>query len=343
MFNHQGTLRIICALCIAVAVASGASGAAKQPTIRLEEVYPKGMDPLVGDWVGQFTSVETKNPKIAAQIYALGDGMYQINIVPELFMRCPPFAKMEVERIGGKLVFDAAGYKGTVSGNTFVGSRDEKNAPFEMTKYTHVSPTLGAKPPRGAIVLFDGKNFDKWQDATDWRVLDNGVAMVTPTAKLLASKDTFKDLELHVEFRLPNMPKARGQARGNSGVFVQDVYEVQVLDSYGLEGYYNECGALYKVSAPYVNACAPPLHWQTYDITFRAARFDSAGKLLENPRMTVLHNGIAIQNNQEISFLTTHSAAIRSKPHPKEPGRVTLQSHKNYVQFRNIWVVDMGK
>ena len=167
--------------------------------------------------------------------------------------------------------------------------------------------------------------------------------MVTPKAKYIQSKQSFSDIDMHIEFRNSFMPKSRGQQRSNSGVFLQDAYEVQVLDSYGLEGYYDECGALYKVAAPMVNACSPPLQWQTYDIEYRAPRFDGAGNLKENARITVRHNGKLIHNDQELWWITAWTEEERLGPAPRQPGHIQLQSHGNYVQFRNIWVVDRSK
>lgn len=115
-----------------------------------------------------------------------------------------------------------------------------------------------------------------------------------------------------------------------------------MLDSFGLEGYYNECGGLYKVAAPLVNACLPPLEWQTYDITYRAPRYDDAGKLVENPRITVYQNGVLIQKDTEIPWITAWKEVERLAPPPKDAGPIKLQGHGNYVQYRNIWVVDMG-
>ena len=167
--------------------------------------------------------------------------------------------------------------------------------------------------------------------------------MVTPDGSDLVSRDHFKDVQLHVEFRTPFQPQLRGQSRGNSGVFVQGEYEIQVLDSYGLDGYYDECGALYKVSAPYVNACLPPTEWQTYDITFHAARFSDDGTVLSFPRMTVLHNGFVIQKDQEIRWITAWKERDRLQPPVAEPGPIKLQSHRShYVQFRNVWVMDLA-
>ena len=131
------------------------------------------------------------------------------------------------------------------------------------------------------------------------------------------------------------MPNDRGQARGNSGVYVQSRYEVQVLDSFGLEGKDNECGGIYSVGAPRVNMCYPPLTWQTYDIDFRAARYDSEGKKTENARVTVRHNGVLIHHDVE---LPKHTPGRHAEA--PEPDGLFLQDHGNPVVFRNIWVVE---
>jgi hypothetical protein len=150
------------------------------------------------------------------------------------------------------------------------------------------------------------------------------------------SQQKFTDFELHVEFRTPFMPTATGQKRGNSGVYLQGRYEVQVLDSYGLEGLDDECGGIYKVAAPLVNMCAPPLQWQTYDITFHAPRFDEDSNKTENARLTVLHNGVKIHNNLEVPGPT--GGPLDQNVY--EPGGIFLQEHGNRVQYRNIWVLE---
>ena len=262
-----------------------------------QDVYPDEADPFVGNYKGRWCAKEEVDPDIAAQVIALGDDLYRIRLTSELFKRCPPLAEIEVKRSGDCIKFDEAGLFGEIKNGAITGGRGSGDKfTFEMKKEPVVSPTLGAKPPEGAVVLFDGSGFDAWQDAKGWELLDGGVMMVTPLGVQLNSKQRFKDVKLHVEFRLPFMPKARGQQRGNSGVFLQGTYEVQVLDSYGLEGYYNECGGMYKVSAPLVNACAPPLEWQTYDITYRAPRYGDDGKLAAYPRITVVQNGVVIQD-----------------------------------------------
>ncbi len=340
----RGQLSIVC-LFVAVAVAGQAlvamPAAAARPAA--EDMFPTKADPFSGSWKGRWWEKEEVSPDIAAQVIPLGNDMYQIRLVSKLFMRCPVLAIIEAERKGKTLKFDDAKFRGVIKGDTFTGGRRTGKATFEMKRFAHESPTMGAAAPAGSLVLFDGSNLDQWDGTKGWIILEDGTLMVTPEGKELTTKQPFKDCKLHVEFRTPLMSQSRGQQRGNSGVSLQGTYEVQILDSYGLEGYYNECGALYKVSAPRVNACAPPLDWQTYDITYRAPRFDGAGTVAESPRITVIQNGICIQDNREMPWITGWKEKDRLRPAPRDPGPIKLQGHHNFVQFRNVWLVDLGE
>jgi len=189
------------------------------------------------------------------------------------------------------------------------------------------SPTLGKKPPQKAIVLFDGSSVDQFQKG---RLSPEGWLMQGTKSQLQMGS-----FQLHLEFLLPFKPEARGQGRGNSGVYMQSRYEVQVLDSFGLAGKNNECGGIYSVKAPDVNMCFPPLSWQTYDVDFTAAKFDDAGKKVANARMTVRHNGVLIHDDVDIPKSTTASP-LKEGP---EPGPLYLQDHGNPVRYRNIWVI----
>ena len=151
---------------------------------------------------------------------------------------------------------------------------------------------------------------------------------------MLCTNSNFKR---HIEFKTPFMPKARGQGRGNSGVYLQNRYEVQVLDSYGLAGLDNECGGIYKVGRPRVNMCAPPEQWQSYDMTFRAPVYDNEGKKTDKARLTVVHNGVIIHDDIELPGPT--GGALDNLE--SEPGGVYLQDHGNPVQYRNIWLAEL--
>jgi len=196
-----------------------------------------------------------------------------------------------------------------------------------LAKANRTSPTLGAKPPQGAVVLFDGSTPDKFQKG---RVTEDGLLMQGVT-----STDKFQSCTMHIEFRLPFMPSARGQGRGNSGLYLQGRYEVQMLDSFGLAGENNECGGLYEISKPKVNMCYPPLAWQTYDIDFTAAAFEGEKKV-KNATITVKHNGVVIQENVELPRSTRAAPVAESA----EPGPLYLQDHGSAVRYRNIWVVE---
>jgi hypothetical protein len=193
--------------------------------------------------------------------------------------------------------------------------------------------TLGATPPDGASYLFVD-TLSNWVKKADkkpamWPVTD-GVATVKGGD--IMTRGRFGDFQLHVEFNIPYMPDKTGQARGNSGVYLQGIYELQVLDSYGLKLQDNDCGAIYKQIIPSVNACKPPLQWQTYDITFHSAK-QKDGKL-QKALLTVVQNGIKIIDNKEISPTPGGIGGISEG----DKGPILLQDHGNAVQYRNIWI-----
>jgi hypothetical protein len=197
-----------------------------------------------------------------------------------------------------------------------------------MKKVSRTSPTLGAKPPAGADILFDGTNTDAWRNGQ----MDDRHFLRCGTK----SKALFTNFTLHLEFLLPFKPYGRGQDRGNSGVYFQDRYEVQVLDSFGLKGENNECGGIYTKHKPAVNMCFPPLVWQTYDVDFTAAKFDEAGQKIKNAVMTVKHNGVLIHDQVEINGTTTASGINTVTP---VGGPIQLQDHGNPIYYQNIWAV----
>lgn len=188
------------------------------------------------------------------------------------------------------------------------------------------------KPPSDATILYDGGKLEGWthRDGTPAQWKSGWKTMtVKPGAGDIISTERFRDAHIHVEFATPLMRKATGQDRGNSGVYIQGRYEVQVLDSYGSETYADgQCGAIYGQAPPLVNASRPPRKWQTYDIFFHAAKFDGAGAKTSPARVTVLHNGVLIHYEFELS----------GDNETAEPGPLLLQDHGNKVRYRNIWL-----
>ena len=194
--------------------------------------------------------------------------------------------------------------------------------------------------PENAVQIFNNQDVSNWTqrngDAANWIVQDGVVAVNKGD---IMTQERFADFFLHLEFMTPDMPDATGQAKGNSGVFLQGRYEIQVLDSYGIEAPgKGDCGAIYDQYAPLINACKPPLEWQTYDVCFRSARVSEDGEVLEKTRLTVLQNGIVIHNNVELPGVTV----LAIDEQVGTPGPILLQDHGNDVKYRNIWVLPLA-
>lgn len=306
------------------------------------------VDPFMGDWQG---SLKTKDGQqaIMAQVFPLGKGNYQANILTQFDARIPPTAVLDGSVTEGKLMLVQRGVKeqmpawaGTIADGAFVGKSAE-TTDFSMKKTIRLSPTLGAKPPKGAIVLLGPETRDlsaAWQrdkgGPCGWKLLPEGVMEVVPKAGSIITKQQFKSHRLHLEFRTPYEPDNRGQKRGNSGLYFQGRYEVQVLDSYGLEGKDNDCGGIYSISKARVNMSAPPLQWQTYDVTLQTAVMEDE-KVVKCARITVLHNGVKIHEDLALTHATTASLFKDIAP----AGGLYLQDHGHAVQYRNIWVEEL--
>jgi len=326
------------------------------PILRAKKTI-EGCDPFMGDYQGGWKlDGETDSGPLAARAIALGKGGYRVIFFDEFDVPTEPLAALNGELEGPKVcltkvdsnvgTFDieaSATIEADKLNGTFAGPFGRGS--FELARTVRLSPTLGMKPPRSAVVLCNGKNVREWEhtqnkagvDKVQWKRVKGGAMEVVKGTGSIVTKKKFTDFKLHLEFRTPCMPEARGQGRGNSGVYLQGRYEVQVLDSYGLEGKDNECGGIYKVGAPLVNMCAPPMQWQTYDMTFTAPRFDNAGAKLQNARITVVHNGVTIHDERVIPKPT--GGALDNNV--AEPGGIYLQDHGNPVQFRNIWLVEL--
>jgi hypothetical protein len=203
-----------------------------------------------------------------------------------------------------------------------------------------VLPGLNGQPPSDAIVLFDGSNLDEWtgrKGPETWKLMDGAVEVI-PGNGSLTTKRAFGNVQLHIEWKAPYEITGDGQDRGNSGIYLMSLYEVQVLDSWDNETYYNgQAGAIYKQHIPLVNASLPPTQWQSYDIIFTAPRFDKNKELISPACFTVFHNGVLIHNHVMLKGPTTNSGNPEYEYHdPKMP--ILLQDHSNKVRYRNIWV-----
>ena len=203
-----------------------------------------------------------------------------------------------------------------------------------------VDPGPAGGPPSDAIVLFDGHDLAQWVDGKDWQVKD-GYAI--PAKHDIHTKRAFGDCQLHVEWATPEKVVGHSQERGNSGVFMMGIYEIQILDSYQNQTYFDgQAASIYKQRPPLVNACRKPGEWQTYDIVFEAPRFDKSGKLKRPAFVTILQNGVLVQNHTQILGASAWDRPPQYTAHAaKLP--VQLQFHGNPVRFRNIWVRELPR
>lgn len=347
--NSRNVVMCVSMLALSVLLSSCMGPSAVDPTVEAR-MGIESADSAMGDWEGTWKlDDESDSGPVVTQVIALGKDKYTAKVMGEYDTREDPIAVLEGQRDGALVRFTGpgrAGYnefqiKAVIKDGQFNGSfTGDASGSFVMEKVIRVSPTMGEKPPAGAIVLFNGKDFKQWKhtgekpgsDLVKWTLLNNGAMEVKKGNGSIVTKKKFTDIKLHVEFRTPFMPDARGQGRGNSGVYLQERYEVQVLDSYGLEGKDNECGGIYKIGEPLVNMCAPPTQWQTYDITFYAPSADR-----ENAQITVVHNGVTIHDELKLPGPT--GGALDSDVN--KPGGIYLQDHGNPVQYRNIWLVEL--
>ena len=236
--------------------------------------------------------------------------------------------------LGGKFTVQASVQDHVLKG---AFSQGDESAAFTL-EYTLITPpTLGAPCPANGQVLFDGTQLNGWvREPEQWCLTGDGAMEVCSSS--LRTIASFGSGKLHLEFMTPFMPTAMGQGRGNSGVYVAGVYEVQVLDSFGEEPAWDYCGGIYKVAKPLVNAALPPLQWQTYDIEFHAASFDSSGAKTENARITVYLNGVLIHDDLNLPDRTPGGMGGDEVA----TGPLYLQDHGNQVRYRNIWFTPAG-
>jgi 3-keto-disaccharide hydrolase len=308
------------------------------PRIALREPTEVAKDAdyaIQGEYEGTVT-LDGGEKKVGAQVVAKGQGSFSIRVL----IGGLPGAGWDGKT---QLTATAKTYEGKVvtSGGDFLGSigdgklslQDPTKINGTLKRVERKSPTLGAKPPEGAVVLF-GKSEDveTWNDAEIAKLSDGEFLSCKPGKNIL-SKQAFKSGKIHLEFRLAWMPNSTGQGRSNSGLYIQNLYECQMLDSFALKGENNECGGFYTQHKPSVNMCLPPMVWQTYDIEFTAAKFDG-DKRTDKARVTMFHNGVKIHDNIELPGPTPGGQKDESKAGP-----LHLQWHGDPLVYRNIWVV----
>lgn len=312
-------------------VSSEAANLAREATTDLSKVDADFH--LQGEYLGRAGNSHFDTPHMGLQVIALGEGQFDANLLrgglPGAGWDRTTKTKLSGGRNDELLLLIGGEYHIEVSPQEAIVQTSQGDELARLQKIHRVSVTQDAPPPSNAIVLFDGSSTDQFENG---KITPDGLLDMGAMTKLAVS-----DFQLHIEFRTPYMPKARGQGRGNSGVYIQQRYEVQVLDSFGLEGVENECGGLYKQKRPDVNMAFPPLSWQTYDIDFRAARWDSEGKRSDKARITVRHNGEPIHDDYEILAKTG-----AGKPESPEPRPILFQNHGDPVRYRNMWIVATG-
>lgn len=282
---------------------------------------------------------EYASDSMGAQVIALGDAKFEVYLLKGGLPGAGWEPGMERTKLTGKrdenegLCFDASSNPAGRWNREQFKTTSPNGESHTLNRVERRSPSLEARVPANGMMLFDGTSTDEWFQGR----IENGLLQATGAT----TKKRFGDYKLHLEFRTPYKPFARGQKRGNSGVYHSGRWETQILDSFGLEPKDNECGGIYSIARPRLNMCLPPLTWQTYDVDFTAAKFDVSGKRLAWPRITVRLNGVVIHENVELNKDFTTSAPFSSSL-DGPLGPIYLQEHSNPVEFRNIWIVPMA-
>jgi hypothetical protein len=278
-----------------------------------------------GEYAGQ-AEIDGKAQKLGVQVVGLGGGKFRA-VLHQGGLPGDGWdpATKKVEAAGqtkdGVTTFSLLGTATIKDGSLTLAGSDGKKL-GELKRVVRRSPTEGAKPPAGAVVLFDGSSADHFVEG---KMTEDRLLPVPAT-----TKQAVKDFTLHLEFRVPY------QHHGNSGVYIQRTWEIQVMNSFGKTPGKGDCGALYQVKVPDVNMSYPPLSWQTFDIDFTGPRFDEAGKVAQTGRITVKHNGVAIHDNVEVPAKPTGAG----KQPSAQGGPIYLQNHGSPVVYRNFWVVE---
>lgn len=316
--------------CLALAAIGAAAPVLAQEKSNPKQAFLDGKEAgpdfqLQGEYIGKVGDLS-----FGVQIIARGNGMFDGVVysggLPGAGWDAVKKEKHKVsgETRDGTTKLTGGDFEATIANGALVLKQSDKSG--ELKRLHRESPSLGMRPPEGALVLFDGSNVEQWNPGKAEEAGLMGVGTRT--------KQVFENYTLHLEFRSPYMPFATGQGRGNSGMYLGDQYECQILDSFGLEGEDNECGGIYQNSKPKVNMCLPPLSWQTYDVEFACAKFDAEGKVTSPAKVTMKHNGVVVHDALELKKTPGGGR------NDEKPGALYLQDHGDPVRFRNIWVIE---
>lgn len=316
----------------------------------LAAVPMRAEDLFMGEYEGTCHADRSQKTKATAKVIAEGPSYYRVVLQAEPLVPGEPTAQFEIYgvRQGASVNLfgraNAANWHGRIAEDRLVADPGYYGMAIDLKKTTRKSPREGLQPPGDAVVLLPfapGKAPDPsaWQGGK-WKPQDDGSLQCDPGKGSILTRQSFGDIKLHVEFWLPLMADSFGQGRANSGVIINNLYEVQVLDSFGLVPSAGDCGAIYDQTRPRVNASLPPEQWQTYDIVFRAPRMNGNGTVQEKARVTVEFNGVKIQDNVAIEGATAGHEPGKP-PANAATGPLQLQDHGNWVRYRNVWLVEL--
>lgn len=336
--GHVALLAIVGTALAALGVAGYCGAASAQPF----------GDSYIGTYEGGYRAIGRAELPATGIVVSEGPGLYRTTVQFREAAPAEGFQQLELHGgvAGMRVTFlgysNSAYWHGEVAEGKLLITRGDEHygGQFELKLTEHHSPTEGQAPPKGAVVLLpfeEGKpsNLDAWKNK-EWKVLPDGSVQVASGKGANYTVQQFGDMQMHIEFNLPHLPLAFGQGRANSGIYIQNRYELQILDSFGVLVSAGDCGAFYQLSTPRVNANFPPERWQTYDVTFRAPRLDSGGTQREPAKVTVLLNGVSIQEDLVLEHPSPGGAEK-----PAEKDCIQIQDHGNPIRFRNAWVAEL--
>ncbi len=307
-------------------------------------------DSFMGTYEGDYHADRSQKTTARASVIAEGPGYYRVVVQAAPLSPGDPTIQFEVYGVqqGTKVnLFGRANseyWHGTIGEDKLSASNGYYGMGLDLKKAEKTSPTEGSRPPSDAVVLLPyspGKppETSAWRGG-GWNPQDDGSLQCEPHKGSIYSKQNFGDMKMHLEFWLPLMADSFGQGRANSGVIINNLYEVQVLDSFGLAPSMGDCSAIYDQTRPRVNACFPPEHWETYDILFRAPRLNADGSVKEKARITVDLNGVRVQDNVAMDGATAGHEPGKP-PANAATGPLQLQDHGNRVRYRNVWIQEL--